>query len=162
MRLIAIVFVTLTWLVPKPAVYADDTTQPPMRAVQDLFAGVSARDADAMRATSVGDFELLEVGKVWDMDKFVRVILEAPTGWTRRNYFSVITSREVGDIAWVSYWNRAEFSGPGGQSRVRRWLESAVLVKQNGGWRIEMLHSIRLNNNQSIPDDVRFEEYVPG
>lgn len=133
----------------------------PFKTVQDLFAAMSARDGGAMRATSTPDFELLEVGEVWDMDKLVSLVVAGSKEWKRRNYFAVISTHAAGDHAWVSYWNRADFEGPEGATSNRRWLESAVLVKKEDKWLIEMLHSTILRDDQTIPADVELQEYVP-
>jgi len=121
---------------------------------------MSAHDEAAMRATSVPDFHLLEVGEIWDMDKLVSAVISGEGRPTRQNFFAVINSRTSGDKAWVSYWNRAVFTFPNGQTQNINWLESAVLVRSGEGWLIEMLHSTRLGAKQQIPDSVALQEYV--
>lgn len=113
-----------------------------------------------MRATSAQDFHLLEVGEIWDMDKLVSAVISGEGRPTRQNFFAVITSRVNDDRAWVSYWNRAVFTGPGGEAHNIEWLESAVLIKTGDKWLIEMLHSTRLGPNQPIPDSAPLKEYV--
>lgn len=139
--------------------YAQDSPHP-FSAVQALFAAMSAYDEPAMRATSVPDFHLLEVGEIWDMDKLVSAVTSGDGTTTRRNFFAVITSRTSGDRAWVSYWNRAVFSRAEGQPQNVEWLESAVLVKRDNGWLIEMLHSTRLGPSQSVPESVSLQEHT--
>ena len=153
-----LVFVT-TLLFLFSSANAQDTPRP-FSAVQALFAAMSAGDGDAMKATSTDDFELLEVGEVWDMDKLVSAVTGGDGTTTRRNFFAVITSRISGDRAWVSYWNRAVFTNPAGQSQNVEWLESAILVKGSDGWLIEMLHSTRLGAHQPIPSTADLLEYV--
>ena len=148
-----------TIMVAPTLVSANDAA--PMQAVKDLFAAMSARDGDAMRKTSTSDFELLEVGELWNMDKLISAILSGSSDWKRRNYFAVITSRVHGNNAWVSYWNKATFSGPENGKSQRRWLESAVLLKVGGAWKIEQLHSTRLQQDQIIPETFVMEEYIP-
>ena len=133
----------------------------PFSAVQALFAAMSAYDEPAMRATSAPDFHLLEVGEVWDMDKLVSAVTSGDGAATRRNYFAVIDARTTGDRAWVSYWNRAVFTVPGGKAQNVEWLESAVMSKHGDRWLIEMLHSTRLGANQLIPESADLQEYVP-
>lgn len=138
---------------------AQDSSQP-FSAVQALFAAMSAGDGAAMRASSVPDFHLLEVGEVWDMDKLVSAVTGSGGAAARRNYFAVIDDRIAGDRAWVSYWNRAVFKLPDGQTQNVEWLESAVMAKHGDRWLVEMLHSTRLSANQPIPEGADLQEYV--
>jgi hypothetical protein len=43
-------------------------------------------------------------------------------------------------MAWVSYWNKATFNN-GQEESVVAWLESAVMIKVDSEWKIQMLHS---------------------
>ena len=64
-------------------------------------------------------------------------------GIKRINKFQFIKTEQNGDIAWVSYHNTAEFSLNEKQQTIN-WLESAVLRKENGRWKIKLLHSTRV------------------
>ncbi|XQF91440.1 hypothetical protein ACOBV8_21265 (plasmid) [Pseudoalteromonas espejiana] len=52
-------------------------------------------------------FLLLEHGEVWTIDDFVNVV--KPADYIRTNYFSVINSRVEGNVAFINYWNKANF-----------------------------------------------------
>lgn len=153
------IILAVAMLLFSASIQAQDTPQP-FSAVQALFAAMSAKDDAAMHATATPDFELLEVGEVWNMNKLVEAVTAGDGTATRRNYFAVITSRVSGDRAWVSYWNRAVLAAPGGQPQNVEWLESAVLIRHSEGWLIDMLHSTRLGPNQPIPDDAQLQEYI--
>ena len=129
----------------------------PMGAVFDLFAGVSAMDGDAMRASAATDFHLLEDGEVWDMRQLVDAVSRKPADVARRNFFAPVRTVINGDRAWVSYWNKAVFESKDGQD-VYIWLESAVLARKDGCWLIEMLHSTKLHGDQAPPADVTLVE----
>jgi ketosteroid isomerase-like protein len=47
-----------------------------------------------------------------------------------------------GDMAWITYVNRGSIKDASGTKDVT-WLESAVLQKEKGAWRIHFFHSTR-------------------
>jgi hypothetical protein len=47
-----------------------------------------------------------------------------------------------GEIAWITYVNNGSVKDATGTKSVT-WLESAVLQKEKGEWRIRFLHSTR-------------------
>ncbi|WP_244151784.1 hypothetical protein [Pseudoalteromonas agarivorans] len=75
--------------------------------VSDLFLAVSNFDHAKMRAAVDDSFLLLEHGEVWTIDDFVNVV--KPADYIRTNYFSVINSRVEGNVAFINYWNKANF-----------------------------------------------------
>ena len=49
----------------------------------------------------------------------------------------------TGDMAWITYVNQGSIKDASGTKDVT-WLESAVLEKENGAWRIRFFHSTRV------------------
>lgn len=137
---------------------AQESGHIPFDAVKDLFASMSEFDYAAMRSIVTEDFQLLEVGEVWDIETLIEAIAPGEVPYERRNYFSLIRAELIDDAAWVSYWNRATFETPDSDSE-RAWLESAVLVRSDGEWKIQMLHSTRIDAGD-LPDDVELREHV--
>ena len=135
----------------------------PFGPVLELFAGVSAIDHDRMRATATDDFQLLEVGEVWDMKNFTDVV--KPNPFIRRNYFDVIKTDINENFAWISYWNKAAYTKKQPKTKEDEkiqevaWLESAVMVRTKAGWKVQMLHSTRIKA-EDLPKDVQLCEYV--
>jgi hypothetical protein len=113
-------------------------------SIVKFFDGLSAIDAGKLKEYATADFLLLEHGEVWNMDTLVRKIsVPRRSNVTRVNTFRFMKTEEIGNIAWVSYYNTAELSFDDKQETIR-WLESAVLRKENGTWKIQLLHSTRL------------------
>ena len=137
-------------------VHADESS-PPFSAVQRLFSAISAFDYMEMKAVATSDFQLLEVGEVWDMDVLINVLKPAENQFKRRNYFAVIKLVEKDDIAWVSYWNKAVYEST--ETKTKTWLESAVMINTDNEWKLQMLHSTGVDS-ASVPESVDFEEYV--
>ncbi|XQW85104.1 type I secretion C-terminal target domain-containing protein [Thalassotalea piscium] len=127
----------------------------PFKAVQDLFSAMSAVDHVKMQTNVTRDFQLLEVGEVWDLEDLINVV--NPSEYTRRNYFNVISTKINDNTAWVSYWNKATFT-KGDIVETVVWLESAVLIKNNNNWKVQMLHSSKITP-EKLPKDVILTEY---
>ena len=113
-------------------------------SITKFFDGLSEINADKLKAYTTGDFLLLEGGEVWNMDTLVNKISPRKnSGIQRVNKFEFIRTEQNGNIAWVSYHNRADFSLNDKKQTVK-WLESAVLIKENGRWKIKLLHSTKV------------------
>jgi hypothetical protein len=67
-----------------------------------------------------------------------------PNPPTRTNRFEFIETKVDGNRGWVGYWNYATFTQDGKVIRDIKWLESATAVKTEKGWRLDMLHSTRV------------------
>jgi len=112
--------------------------------VVGFFNGLSLVNADTLKYYSTADFQLLEDGQVWNMDTLVNKIMPRKNSKIERvNSFQFIRIEQRGNMAWVSYNNSAEFR-LGEKQQIMRWMESAVLTKSNGSWKIQMLHSTKL------------------
>lgn len=113
-----------------------------------LFSGYRAELLDRFYTT---DFLLLEQGEVWDMD-FIKTYLEDrsknPNPITRTNRFEFIKTEVFGERAWVAYHNWATFTKEGTAPREVYWLESASAIRTSEGWRLELLHSTRVENKK--------------
>jgi hypothetical protein len=110
-----------------------------------FFDGLSTLSTDSLKAYTTPDFLLLEDGALWNMDTLVsRIAPFKGQAFKRVNRFDFVRTEWKGDRAWTSYWNTADMLINNNPFTVS-WLESAVLVKQQGRWRIQMLHSTRLH-----------------
>ncbi len=93
------------------------------------------------------DFLLFEQGEIWDMAFIQNYLTRAqsnPNPSTRTNRFEFIETKVEGNRAWVGYWNFATITRDGEVIRDIKWLESATAVKTDKGWRLDMLHSTRV------------------
>ncbi len=106
-----------------------------------FFDGLSELNDKKIASTVTKNFLLLEDGEVWTLDTLLVNIAPArQVDFKRENFFDFFDVRISGNAAWVSYHNRAEFR-INGNSRTVKWLESAVLSRNDGSWKIELLHS---------------------
>ena len=109
------------------------------KVIYDFFEAAFAFNYQGIRDVCTADFLLFESGQVMNMEDFINFItgMEGST-WTNK-YEDVKTNVE-GNVAWVTLRNKAEMTA-GEQVMNFDWLESAVLKKQEGVWKIEFYHS---------------------
>jgi hypothetical protein len=149
------VFLTFSLVVCSAAQNAES---PQYRTVKDLFAAMSAFDYDRMRSVVTTDFHLLEAGEVWDIDTLISAVKPGDEPYVRRNFFRLIRSESNDDVAWVSYWNKATITLPDSVSEWI-WLESALLVNENGEWKLQLLHSTPVAAGD-MTEGVEFQEHI--
>lgn len=137
------------------AAAADD--HPAFTPVKQLFAAMSAHDGPAMHATATSDFQLLEHGEVWSMQKLVEAVQPNGKPYQRDNFFQQIHAHQQHNMAWISYWNKAQINRDG-TTRTVVWLESAVLIMTNDQWKIQMLHSTRLDPAKH-PQNIEWKQF---
>ena len=155
MSKLRIVFLALSFLVITSVHSAENT---PFDTVRNLFAAMSASDYAGMELAVTDDFQLLEDGEVWDIDTLISAIRPGKDAYVRRNFFSLIKAESKNETAWVSYWNRATFTASGDVSEWI-WLESALLIKSEGGWKVQLMHSTPVSPD-GVPTSVEFQEHT--
>ncbi|MEL6105330.1 MAG: DUF4440 domain-containing protein [Planctomycetota bacterium] len=135
---------------------ADAADHPAFEPVKNLFAAMSRFDGTAMQGTATDDFQLLEDGEDWTMKMLIDAVQPRGKPAERKNFFKQIRAYQKGEVAWVSYWNKAEISREGGRKTIV-WLESAVVVNDDGRWKVQLLHSTRLGP-EKYPQGVEWVE----
>jgi hypothetical protein len=119
---------------------------------------MSAFDDARMRSVVTDDFQLLEDGEIWDIDTLISAITPDENPYVRRNFFSLIRAESNNDVGWVSYWNKATFTTSDGVSE-RIWLESALMIKDQGEWKLQLLHSTHVSADD-MTTSVEFQEHI--
>ena len=112
-------------------------------AVRAMFAALAADDFVKFRAVTTPDFYAYDVGKRFTGDKLMNLVKGAHA--EGNVYVWSVNEPEVhlhGEIAWITYVNNGSVKDANGTKSVT-WLESAVLQKEKGAWRIRFLHSTR-------------------
>ena len=125
-------------------------SQPETKAVQrvigNLFDGLSTLDTAKVRQACNANVKILETGKIWTVDSLTtRVLARKALGgnFKRINEFEFLETKVSGNVAWVSYFNQTIITF-NEQTRIVNWLESAVLEKKRGQWKIALLHSTEM------------------
>ncbi len=158
MKPLKMLFLTWILLMSLPTTASEQEEQA-FQSVKNLFAAMSAFDYEAMRNVVTSDFQLLEVGEDWSIETLINAVKPKGKPYQRRNFFQLIRSETHGNVVWVSYWNKAIYQF-GDKDRQVAWMESAVIIKQNDQWKIQMLHSTRLDKDK-VPADIQWVEYNP-
>lgn len=115
-------------------------------AFDDLWGGV---DSTKILDYHTPDFMILEHGEVWDNDRikeFMRGQLSRPERAVRKNRMEFLSIDKYGPSIQMAYHNYAEFYLADTLAGKGRWLESALAVPTEDGWRLKMMHSTRMNN----------------
>lgn len=120
-----------------PAAAADSAEA----AVITFFDALEAMNFAALDSAVTEDFELVEDTLVLDLDGFIRYLepfVEA--GASIRYEFSDFNTEVRGPVGWTRYRNNAVLV-VNGEETAFEWLESAVLLRTEDGWRVDRLQS---------------------
>ncbi len=116
-------------------------------AFDDLWGGV---DSTKILDYHTDDFIILEHGDVWDNDRikqYMRRQLARENRAKRHNRMEYISIDKYGESMQIAYYNYAKFTQGDSIVGNARWLESALAVPTENGWRLKMMHSTRANKN---------------
>lgn len=113
-------------------------------AMRTMYSALSSDDVAQFRSVTAPGFFAYELGKRLTGDELLAVIK------ARHDEGVVfvwrITEPDVridGNMGWITYANRGSITDAAG-TKAMGWLESAVLRRDAGAWRIEFLHSTRM------------------
>jgi ketosteroid isomerase-like protein len=111
------------------------------QVITRFFDALSVANIPLMKAEVSDDFILLENGEIWTIDTLANKISRPkPEGYLRQNSFDFIETKIEKNRAYVYYKNKAEISSKTRNATIK-WLESAILRKEKGRWRMEFMHS---------------------
>jgi ketosteroid isomerase-like protein len=141
---------TASFLISNVCAYAADQSAPTTEqmqvteAIRSLFAAATADDRDKLYAVTTSDFYAFDGGGRFTRDGLMDLIKAAHADG--KVYVWTVNEPEVHisqDVAWVTYVNHGSVTDVSG-TKDMTWLESAVLEKQKGVWRIRFFHSTRI------------------
>ena len=117
------------------------------KSVIDLFQALADRDLVNLKLGCTSDILILESGMVWNLDTLVmKVGQNTSADFKRINSFEFIETEVNGKIAWTTYNMQSEITR-NGKTGVVKWLETAILSKEDGRWKIKVLHSTLLKSS---------------
>ncbi len=129
-----------------PAVASGSATEQEkvVEAMREMYAAATTDDMARFRAVTTPDFYTFDVGRRMTGEQLMGLIRSAHDAG--RIYVWRVTEPQVyvdGKTAWITYVNRGSVQDATGKKDVT-WLESAVLRKDDGAWRIRFFHSTRV------------------
>ena len=111
------------------------------QVITRFFDALSLTNIPQMKAEVSDGFILLENGEIWTIDTLANKISRPkPEGYLRQNSFDFIETKIEKNRAYVYYKNKAEITSKTRNATVK-WLESAILRKEKGRWRMDFMHS---------------------
>lgn len=114
-------------------------------AIIKMFEALSSRDSVMLKSYCTPDITLYEYGQVWNLDTLIRkaIVMNTSPDFKRTNSFEFINTELDKTRVWVTYRLNSVIYNNGKESTVQ-WLETVVLSKQNGQWKMKHLHSTLL------------------
>ena len=113
-------------------------------AFDELWAGL---DSTKISTYHTEDFILLEHGEIWDNDR-IKTYMRQRSAQTdrpvRTNRMEYILLEKYGESMQIAYHNFAEFTQADTLVGEAQWLESALAVRTEAGWKLKMMHSTRV------------------
>jgi len=112
------------------------------QTVSKMFDALSNRDSVSLKLYCTADFTLYEYGQVWNIDTLIlkAITQNQATDFKRTNSFEFLNTKVNKNTAWVSYNLRSDITRNGKQG-FAHWMETVVLIKEKGRWKIKLLHS---------------------
>ncbi len=111
--------------------------------VHAFFDSLRGDDKATFQQLTTSSFYAFDVGKRYAGTELVDVVKDAHARGVQLNWSVGQLDTKVGcDVAW-SAWENVGSTGIPPDVKPVRWLESAVLVRQNGQWKIDFFHSQR-------------------
>jgi len=138
-----------------PALAADDTAAV-QQAITNYYAAYSGFDEQKYRATTTDDFVLLEQGELIDREGDVASMAKPGIGFKRTDHFDFHSVTIERDLAYAVYVLRSEIHDNPEGARSREWLESAILRRVKGDWKMALLHSTRISHPMGVKDMKQF------
>jgi ketosteroid isomerase-like protein len=141
------IFLFVTILLANAQEKLTDKEKLVQKAVIDMFQALADRDIVKLKSNCTEDILLLENGAIWNLDTLVQKVSQnTAADFKRINTIEFIDTKISGKIAWTTYNNKAEITRNGKNSIVK-WLETVILIKEDGSWKIKNLHSTLLSRN---------------
>lgn len=109
-----------------------------------MYVALTKEDAAQLRAVTTSDFYAFDGGEKFTGEELVALIKSAHA--VGKTFVWTVPAPKVrieGTVAWITYLNRGTVQDAAGKKDVS-WLESAVLLKEGGTWRIQFFHSTRV------------------
>jgi hypothetical protein len=126
-----------------PAVTPDDEAKV-TQTLQMMYTAATSDDLAGFHSVATPDFYAYDGGKRFDGDAIMTMVKSLHAAGNI--YVWKVTDPEVHitcGVAWVTYVNRGSLQNASGKTNLT-WLESAVLQKDKGQWRVRFMQSTRV------------------
>lgn len=111
--------------------------------INALFDSLREEDKGAFQRLTTTSFYAFDGGKRYAGTELVDLVRDAHARGIQLNWSLGAFDTKVGcGVGW-SAWENVGSAGKPSELRPVRWLESAVLVRQGGSWKVDFFHSQR-------------------
>ena len=131
---------------------SSDDAEAIQHAIKDDYAAYSGFDEQKYRAMLADDYLLLENGELIDRAGDVASMARPGTGYRRTDEVDFRSVKIDGDFAYAVYFLKSRIHDDIKGTRQREWLESAILRRSEGVWRLALLHSTRISTPAGAQD----------
>lgn len=114
------------------------------QTVVSFFEAISALDFGKMKSYTK-DIQFVEYGGVWDLNVLIDALKPmVGKGVIRITILKFLKTEIYQNTAYMIYNNTADFVEKSGVKKRVEWLESILMIKDKGKWKIVLLHSTEL------------------
>lgn len=113
-----------------------------IKLLKDDYATMGTLDIQAHVHNVTNDYRLIERGQIWDIEtELDSIYRNRNRSINRSDFFSIKSVKVSGNLAYAIWHLRSEFRENGKIVRERIWNESGVFRKEDGYWKIALIHS---------------------
>ena len=118
------------------------------QAVENMFTALTAVDTVTLKTLVTTDVRFYEYGEAWPLDTLIKLITQSASapGFKRTNQFQFVKTVVRNEKAWVTYYLQSIVTRNGKEETIN-WMETVALLKENNKWKVELLHSTRIEKN---------------
>jgi len=117
------------------------------RTINGFFDALRDDDEASFKRLTTEQFYSFDVGKRFEGTALVDAIRDAHEQGVQINWsIGPLDTKLRCDVAWSAWENEGSAGIPPDLQPVR-WLESAVMIYENGSWKIDFFHSQRATEN---------------
>jgi hypothetical protein len=115
------------------------------QTVEIMFATLTNADTSALKNFVTSNVRFYEYGQVWNMDTLIQKVMQAKAikDFKRNNSFQFKSTTIHKKTAWTTYYLESIITR-NGKLETLNWLETVVLIREKGQWKIDVLHSTRI------------------
>ena len=113
------------------------------QTIRDFFDALRGEGSVPFATLTTPSMYSFDVGERFEGDGLAKVIIQALADGVEINWnLGEMDTKVRGEVAW-SAWQNTGSAGTPPNVKPMRWMESAVLVHQDGRWKIYFFHSQR-------------------
>lgn len=116
------------------------------QTVIKVFDALSARNAAALRTLCTADVRFNEYGEAWTIDTLISkaILKNTDPDFKRSNTLDFLNTIIRGDVAWTTYNLHSSVLSRGKNIEVY-WMETVIAIREEKKWKIQVLHSTRVD-----------------